>query len=74
MITKREVNRRKTLKKYRDMYQDMVAGKSYEQMMIDYEYTTLASIRATFQQSIMPYILSIEKKRDRPLTVEKKKV
>ncbi len=63
MITKRELNRKATLKKYRDMYWDRVNGKSYEEMMVDYGYTTLASITATFQQSIEPYILSIEKKR-----------
>lgn len=65
MITKRQVNRKLTLKKYRQMYQDMVAGKSYEDMMIDYGYSTLASIRTTFEQSIKPYILSIEKKRSK---------
>jgi len=63
MITKREINRKKTLKKWQDMYWDRVNGKSYEEMMIDYGYTTIGSIRATFKQSIEPYILSLEKKK-----------
>ena len=64
MKTRRQIKMEETRKKWLNMYYDMTERKmSYKELAIRYGYIDVASVAATFNQSILPYVKSLENKK-----------